>query len=149
MPADEAFLVEVYASTRPLELATLAGAPEAQAAFARSQSSFQHRAYSQLYPHAAFDLVLVDGTPVGRLYVDRGEAEIRLVDITLLPRYRGSGLGSGLLGSLQAEAAQRGVPLALHVDVANRARRLYARLGFVELAATEVHVLMRWTPPLR
>jgi ribosomal protein S18 acetylase RimI-like enzyme len=146
-PADEDFLLAVFASTREPELAALAGAPALQAQFVRSQASIRRRAFAELYPRATRELVLVDGAPAGSLEVDRGESEIRLLDIALLPGFRGRGLGGRLLGALQAEAAAGGVPVVLTVAVGNPARRLYGRVGFVAVAATEAHVLMRWTPP--
>ncbi len=145
-PQDGPFLTDVYASTRPAELAALAGTPRLAAGFARSQADIQQRAYAAAHPHASFDLVIVDGTPAGRLYVDRSGPEIRLIEIALLPAFRGAGIGSRLVGELLAEASTRGVAVVLHVDVANRAQRLYRRLGFTVAAAGEVHLLMRWTP---
>lgn len=146
-PDDEPFLVALYASTRPAELAALAASPDLAAAFARSQATLQQRAYAAAHPGASFDLVLVDGTPAGRLYVDRSGPEIRLIEIALLPAFRGAGIGTRLLGELLAEASVRRVPVALHVDVASPAQRLYRRLGFAVAAAGDVHLLMRWVPP--
>jgi ribosomal protein S18 acetylase RimI-like enzyme len=145
--ADEPFLARVFASTRPRELALLGSSPERQAAFARSQSSIQHRAYVARYPDASFDLVILDGDPAGRLYVHRGEDDIRVIDIALLPEFRGAGIGTHLLGELLAEATARGSRVSLHVDVGSRAEALYRRRGFVPVAATEVAVLMEWSPP--
>jgi ribosomal protein S18 acetylase RimI-like enzyme len=145
-PDDEAFLVSVFASTRPVELAALAGVPEFQATFATSQSGFQEQSYRAVHPDGSFDVVLVDGVPAGRLYVDRSGEEIRVVDIALLGEFRGAGIGSRLIQGLLDEAAARGVPVGLEVDVSNPARALYDRLGFVVIASTEVHVSMRWTP---
>ncbi|MEA2297907.1 MAG: hypothetical protein QOF77_843 [Solirubrobacteraceae bacterium] len=146
-PADEPFLTEVFAGTREDELALLAAAPELQADFAGSQSRLQQRVYAETYPGGAFEVVLLDGAPVGRLFVGRGDDEICLVDIALLPRHRGAGIGTHLLRELQAEAAATGATISLHVGVRSQAQRLYRRLGFVVTAATEVHLRMRWTPP--
>lgn len=143
---DEPFLIGLYASTRPAELAALAATPDVAAAFARSQATLQQRAYVEAYPGASFDLVIVDGRPAGRLYVDRAAGEIRLIEIALLPAFRGVGIGTHLVGELVAEASTRGVPVVLHVDVANPAQRLYRRLGFVAAAPGEVHIPMRWDP---
>ena len=146
-PDDEPFLIEVYASTRPAELAALAAVPGMAAAFARSQAALQQRAYAAAHPGASFDLVLVDGTPAGRLYVDRSDTEIRLIEIALLPPFRGAGIGTRLLGELLANAEARGLPVALHVAASNPAQRLYRRLGFAVAEAGEVHLSMRWVPP--
>lgn len=61
--------------------------------------------------------------------------------------WRGRGLGTAVLTGLQADAAARGVPLWLSVVRANAARRLYARLGFVEVPRDDRRVFMAWAAP--
>ena len=52
-----------------------------------------------------------------------------------------------LLREVQAEAADTGRPVTIHVERFNPAQRLYARLGFVTTDDTgPVHLLMRWNP---
>ena len=62
--------------------------------------------------------------------VARWADEIRIVDIALLPEYRGAGIGTPLLGELEDEAAAAGKPLSIHVERLNRraARSTSARL---------------------
>ncbi|HLA63681.1 MAG TPA: GNAT family N-acetyltransferase, partial [Rhodothermales bacterium] len=79
---------------------------------------------------AAFDLVLRDGKPIGRLYVERGGAEIHVIELSLLPEARGAGLGTQLLTALLEEGAASGRTVAIHVEKFNPALRLYQRLGF-------------------
>jgi len=86
--------------------------------------------YRDHYADASFDVVLVDGEPAGRLYVHRGDREIRIVDIALLPEHRGSGIGTSLLHDLLAEADALGKSVTIHVERLNPALRLYERLGF-------------------
>lgn len=132
-PADDAdreTLFRIYASTREQELSVLDWAAEAREAFLRQQFEAQDRHYRQHYHHTRFDLILRDGEPVGRLYVARWAAEIRIVDIALLPTARGHGLGGALIARLLAEAAAAGLPVTIHVERENPALRLYARLGF-------------------
>jgi ribosomal protein S18 acetylase RimI-like enzyme len=74
--------------------------------------------------------VVVDGEPAGRLYVDRGEGEIRIVDIALLPDHRGQGIGGSLLRDLLVEADAGGKSVTIHVERLNPALKLYERLGF-------------------
>ena len=101
-----------------------------KAAFLRMQFDAQHTWYREQYAGATFDVVLVEGEPVGRLYVHRGETEIRIVDIALLPLHRGGGIGSSLLHDLFAEADAAGKSVTIHVERLNPALRLYERLGF-------------------
>jgi len=141
--ADLGFLLHLYASTRVDELAQTQWTDEQKAAFIVQQFRAQHAWWQEHYTGARFDLVLVDGEPAGRLYVDVWEREIRIVDIALMPAYRGGGIGSFLLRRVFDEGDAAGKPVSIHVEVFNPARRLYDRLGFVEKGAHgDVYVLM-------
>lgn len=148
-PADAEFLYRVYASTRYEELAPAGWPPEQVEAFLRMQFRAQDAHYRAHFPAAAFDVIFLAGEPAGRLYVDRRPDEIRVVDVSLLPEYRGRGAGSALFGALFAEATAAGVPVRIHVEAFNPARRLYDRLGFVPVDATGMYHLLEWRPPAR
>jgi ribosomal protein S18 acetylase RimI-like enzyme len=143
-PTDDAFLARVYASSRAQELALTDWKEEQKAAFCRQQFEAQSAYYAENYPGAAFQIIERDGWPVGRLYVARWEKEIRIVDITLLPESRCSGLGTKLLRELQAEAGKAGKSLTIHVERFNRALGLYERLGFRQVEDKGVYLLMEW-----
>jgi GNAT superfamily N-acetyltransferase len=150
-PEDDAFLFELYAGTRP-DLAGL-GLPEAQRdLLLRMQWRAQQQGYQARYPGGEHQVVLVEGRPVGRLWVARGPEEWRLVDVSLMPGHRGAGLGTGLLRSLQQEASRAGMPLRLSVARDNPARRLYGRLGFHAVdggtAPGEPYLVLEWKAPL-
>jgi len=101
-----------------------------KSAFLRSQFDAQDAWWRENYAGASFDVVVADGEPVGRLYVHRGETEIRIVDVALLPGHRGAGIGTQLLHGLLDEADAAGKSLTIHVERLNPALRLYQRLGF-------------------
>ena len=143
---DESFLLDVYASTRAEELAGVDWDEAQKDAFVRQQFAAQHAWYTQQYDKASFDVIVVDGQPAGRLYVARWREEIRIMDIALLPRHRGQGVGSSLLGTLMTEAAEAAKPLTIHVERYNPALRLYHRLGFVPVEDKGVYLLLRWSP---
>ena len=147
-PDDAEFLYQVYASTRMEELAPLRQSwPEEQlAAFLRMQFTAQHQHYQASYANANFDVILADGNPAGRLYVDRPPGEIRLIDIAVLPQYRGAGIGSRLLADLLAEAEQAGKPISLHVEKFNPTLSWYERLGFSIVDDRGVYWFMEWRP---
>lgn len=146
-PDDLPFLLRVYASTREEEMAMVVDwTPEQKADFVRSQFEAQHGWYQDHYQGARFDVILVDGVPAGRLYVHRRESEIRLVDITLLPEFRGGGTGSALLRDLLAEGEAAGKRVTIHVEVFNPAMRLYERLGFLPVEERGPYRLMEWKP---
>lgn len=144
--ADTPFLFRVYAGTRTDELAGMGWAPSQTEAFLQMQFAAQRRSYGVQFPEARWKVILQGRAPVGGLLVSRNGAEIRLVDIALLPQYRGSGIGTALIAGLQAEAAEAGLPLRLHVDIFNRALRLYERLGFSRIGRDGLHHALEWIP---
>jgi ribosomal protein S18 acetylase RimI-like enzyme len=141
---DEAFLQAVYAGTRAQELALTNWTDDQKAAFCRSQFAAQDTHYRQYYPNSVFSVILRDGTPVGRLYVDQLEREIRIMDISLLPEHRGFGIGTRLLMEMQSAAAAGGKTLTIHVEKFNPALRLYQRLGFCPKQDEGIYLLMEW-----
>jgi ribosomal protein S18 acetylase RimI-like enzyme len=143
-PDDEALLYRIYASTREDEMNLVDWNDAQKEAFVRMQFSAQHSHYQQHYPDAAFEVILVNGQPAGRLYVDRWTKEIRIVDIALLPEYRNAGIGTAILKGILEEAAQAGKPVSIHVERFNPAMRLYERLGFSTVSENGVYYLMEW-----
>lgn len=129
LTADEEFLISVYASTRLPELSGL-GWPQANVdAFIRMQFDAQARHYGAVFPEAGYSVITVSGEPAGRLIVDRSDSEIRIVDIALLPQFRGAGVGTAIVRELLEEADECGLPVRCHVAVGNDARRFWERLG--------------------
>jgi ribosomal protein S18 acetylase RimI-like enzyme len=140
---DMDFLRRLYGTTREDELAQVPWTAEQKAEFVRQQFEAQHAWWMQHYSAATFSLVLVGEEAVGRLYVDRWEREIRVVDVAVLPEWRGRGIGEELLRGVLAEGDAAGKPVSIHVEQFNRARRLYERLGFTcREGGTGVYLLM-------
>lgn len=143
---DRAFLREVYASTRDDQL-TEGGWPAGERdTSVQVQFDLQDRQYRSSNPRGSFDVVEVDGCRAGRLYVDRRLDDIRIIDIALLPAYRGAGIGSRLIGTVLEEARMSGRSASLHVEVHDPAARLYRRLGFAMVADRGLYRLMEWRP---
>jgi ribosomal protein S18 acetylase RimI-like enzyme len=144
--ADAPFLATLYASTRVTELAVTNWTDEEKAAFLSSQFNAQTIHYDQYYGEADKLIVEKDGVPIGRLYVDRGPNEIEIIDIALLPQFRGGGLGTRLLRDILREGEESGRPVRIYVEHFNPARHLYDRLGFQHIDSNGVYHLMKWTP---
>ena len=85
--------------------------------------------------------------PIGRFWIDEWRDQIRIVDIALVPEYRGAGIGSRLLHDVLDRGSGGGKPVTIHVEAFNPALRLYQRLGFEKVDTNGVYFLMRWTPP--
>lgn len=135
----------LYAATRRDELAIFNWSREQEDAFFKMQFELQTRAYRMQFPGADNYVIELEKTPVGRLIVERGEQEIRVIDISLLPKFRNRGIGAILLEKLKAEAAADGKSVFLRVLQTNvSAKRFYERLGFTVVEDAELHFAMRW-----
>lgn len=144
--SDFPFLRDLYAQVRADELAPVPWPQEAKRAFLASQFELQHRHYSSVYVGADFLLIENNSGPIGRIYVHRTPAEISLMEVSLLPAWRGQGIGSALLHELLDEARASSTPVTLHVESFNPARRLYERHGFRLVENRGVYDFYRWQP---
>lgn len=139
---DQEFLFRLYASTRLQEIGAF-GWPEAQQqAFLRMQFNAQQRWYEMSYSQADHQIIEQDGAPIGRLMVWRQPGFVLLVDIALLPEFRGKGIGGALIGKLIQECDQQKLPLRLQVQRVNPAQRLYQRLGFNKTGEDQMYLQM-------
>ena len=146
--ADYEELVRVYASTRADELAQVTWWDEEQKlAFCRAQYDAQKEEYDARFPGAEYDVIELDGRTVGRVWVGRSEAEIRLLDIALLPEAQRKGLGAAIVGALVEEARASDKRLRHMVFMLNAdARRFYERLGFRVFEDVGGYLHMEWAP---
>ena len=147
---DFPFLRQLFRTLRWEELGPTLWPDEAKVAFLDQQFDFQHRHYTTGFAAAEFYLVERDAAPIGRFYVDRETRNWYLIEISLLPDWRGRGLGAALVGLLQdGIRSGRGDRVSLNVETTNAARRLYARLGFVEVIPPDefprLSLEMRWS----
>ncbi len=144
-PSDLPFLRKLYESTRSQELKLIPHWNEDEKkAFLDQQFHAQHTYYKENFGEAEFSLLLVNDIPVGRLYLDRRKDELRIIDIALLPAYRGIGIGTKLLREILKEAHNVEKPVRIHVEQNNPALSLYSRLGFRQIGDTGVYYLMEW-----
>lgn len=102
--------------------------------FCDNQFALQHHHYVAHCVPAAFLVVLLEGRPVGRLYLHWTQGDLHIVDILLGAAVRGHGVGSALLRWTQAATLGARIDvLSLHVEQHNDgAYRLCRRLGFRE-----------------
>lgn len=143
-PSDLDFLRRVYRGTREAELALTQWDEAQKQAFIEMQFAAQHQYYLANYPGAEFFVILVEDKPAGRLYLHRRQAEIRIMDIALLPEICGKGVGTRLLKEILAEGQREKKQVTIHVERFNPALRLYQRLGFRLLEDKGVYWFMGW-----
>lgn len=143
-PEDVPFLRLVYGTTRDDEMRQVPWSDEEKAAFLDMQFAAQKQHYEQFYPLCEFLVIELEGEGIGRLYIDRGESDIEIVDISLLPEHRGRGIGRMLLEEILEEGRLTGKKVSIYVEHYNPARHLYDRLGFRHVDTNGVYHKMEW-----
>lgn len=144
--ADDSFVFSIYASTRAQEMAQVPWSPEQKEAFVRMQYMAQKQHYAAEYPRASHDIIYIDEIPAGRLYLNRGDEVLHVLDITVLPEHRNRGVGSVMLGRILDEARQQAKPASIFVESFNPSVRFFDRLGFQVAEQSGFQLLMKWHP---
>lgn len=127
---DSAFIESLYRTTRE-DLRQLDADKEIVENLIDMQFDAQTNGYGEQFPNAMHFVVEKLGERIGRVIVDFGSNEVRIVDIAFIPRARGQGYGTAILRMMQQAAAKIMAPLALSVNSFNtEAKNLYLRLGF-------------------
>jgi GNAT superfamily N-acetyltransferase len=138
--SDQDFLRHLLTESKGQEFAALGLSPPALVGMVVETQVRAHLAAAN--PDHRGHIVEYGGQDVGWL-VWRPDADVlHLVELRLLSSWCGRGLGTMLLTDLHSQAA--GLGLSLLVSPFNPARRLYARLGFVETATDGAMVAMAW-----
>lgn len=147
--ADTDFLMRLYASTREEELAQAPWSVAQKQEFVAGQFRAQRHHYRTYFGDAAFDVLEQNGEPAGRLYLQVRQTQLHIMDITLMPPWRGRGIGTAMLQALQAAGRAHRKGVGIMVEKYNPAMRLYRRLGFVDLKDHGVYLEMEWLPEAR
>lgn len=146
-PADEEFLLTVYATSRADEMALVPWGEEQKRAFVRSQFEAQHAQYVERFPDAEYSVILYRGNPAGRFWIGRTPEQIRLLDIAILPEFQNRGIGAALLNRLVAESERRALPLRHMVFKLNTAAlRFYGRFDFSQIDDVGAYIHMERVP---
>jgi ribosomal protein S18 acetylase RimI-like enzyme len=129
--SDEPFLYHLFANTRGLQFQLLPLDAAQLDALVRMQFDAQRMSYRQQYPASEHSLILLDGQPAGRLWINDGADELWVIDLVIHPAFQHRGLGRAVLEHVVARAESRRVPVGLYVDPVNDpALGLYRSLGF-------------------
>lgn len=144
---DQPFRLRLFCDSRPAEFALLQqqlGTP-AFDQLMRFQFQAQTVTYLTNFPQARFDIIELDGTPIGRIVVNRPGALIHIVDQAIVPAMRNRGLGTTIMHALMDEAGRGGKAVRLKVASTNDpSMRLYLRLGFVPIGTDPFYIEMEW-----
>lgn len=146
-PRDLNFRFQLFIRSRPQEWDQVYLPAEQLMQVMNHQFWAQTESYLASFPDARFDIVELDGQPIGRIVVNRPGDRIHIVDQAIVPERRNQGLGGAIMRHLMAEAAARGLFVALKVSNANDpSMRLYSRLGFSSIGEALEYIEMHWQP---
>ncbi|MGC6586869.1 GNAT family N-acetyltransferase [Paenibacillus sp. Dod16] len=142
---DTAFLYELYRSTRLREVSSWGWGEQEMEVFLRMQFDLQQRSYALQFPQASHLILMNNQLQAGRVIVHETPAEIRLVDISILPEFGNQGIGTAVLVHLQNMARTDSKSIRLHVIRSNPAITFYERIGFRIRGGDDVYVHMEWS----
>jgi ribosomal protein S18 acetylase RimI-like enzyme len=90
-------------------------------------------------------VISIDGRRAGYISIEDRDSFWYIDAIAISRRHQGQGIGTLVLRDVLAEAGSR--PVRLNVLHVNRARVLYARLGFRVIRRDEHRQIMEWRAP--
>jgi len=149
LPQDEIFLYDLYFAIRGPEFEHAPLTLTQREYLIRMQFRGQMSAYTQLFPSSCYHIVLLDGRPIGRLWVAQTEREFHLVDIAVHPSVQSKGIGTALIQRLQQEATRARLPIVSCVSRFNEGSlRFHRRLGFQVARDDTMNYFLEWRPIL-
>jgi ribosomal protein S18 acetylase RimI-like enzyme len=142
---DQAFRYRLFCRSRPPEWDMVQLDPKMREQLMQHQFAAQTKGYLTQFPKARFDIIELDGEPIGRIVVDRPGGVLNIVDQAIVPHLRNNGIGTAIMRALMDEAVERAIPVRLMVGSSNDpSLRLYLRLGFVPIATTPMYIELEW-----
>lgn len=143
---DEMVFRALYAEVREPELRVTDWPASEKQAFCDAQYTLQDRHYRAHYADFEPWAICRNDAVIGRMYLATFDGLLILMDITIAILHRGKGIGSALLCDVIGQADMNSREMRLHVEPDNPARRLYARLGFIEMETGDIYLEMRRLP---
>jgi Predicted acetyltransferase len=141
------FLLKLYEESRPHLKWVNNIDPESLKSMIKMQFNNEQKQINNIYPDADLKIVMLDGEPAGKFNVYCNSEVFRIIDIALLTGYRGKGIGTSLITSLQEEARKTGKSVCLSVTWYNHgAYLLYEKCGFKVVENNGVCCEMLWQP---
>lgn len=104
----------------------------------------QQKVVEQAVADAGTSILRQAGADVGWVQVEETRHAVQLRQIFVLSAVRNRGLGTSFLSWMKERAERKRKDLTLDVMSNNPARRLYDRLGFKVVTATDSKVTMRY-----
>jgi GNAT superfamily N-acetyltransferase len=143
---DPAFFFALFAASRAPEMAPMSIDAKAKDFLLRAQHRSMTETYRREYPNARWEVIELEGEPVGRLVTDVGDACVTYVDIAILPQAQGRGLARRVMLQALEEPRRLGLPARVRLLMQNvTSLRLCEHPGFVPAAESPPFVHLEWT----
>jgi ribosomal protein S18 acetylase RimI-like enzyme len=142
---DDDFLYNLYKLSRVDEFSVVPLTEEQFDTIMKMQYFARKGSYKAQFPNSQHSIVTVGGVDAGQIWVDRGQDEHRLIDISLSGPFQNQGIGTALLQNLIATAQQAGVALRCAVATNNPASlRFHQRLGFAITSQDDMYYQLEY-----
>ena len=130
-PSHTEFLLKLFTECRPDLDSIMNVSREQKESIIYQQFALEHHQLIQMYPEAELNIVMIDKEPVGRVYINYGVAKDRILQIGLLKKYRGFGIGRKIVAMVIDKAFNKRKTVSLQVAWFNQgAYGFYEKLGF-------------------
>lgn len=138
-------LFEVFKECRS-DLSWVTGFSETEKnQYLKTQFELEKTQFVTFYPKAEYYMVIKDNKCIGRLYIDYGENDIRILEIGLIEKYRNRGIGRSIIKNIIAKASEHNKSVSLQVSWFNeKALKLYEELGFFVVENNQVSYEMQF-----
>jgi ribosomal protein S18 acetylase RimI-like enzyme len=147
LPEDDPFVYQLVYQASYDQLYAWLWDPSVRNALLDLQVQSKCGSYKAAHPHADRAIIMLDDQPVGHMIIDRSGECYDLVDISIVPKHRGAGIGTRLILALCMEAEMMRKNVRLSVSITNpRAADLYKRLGFRVIADLETDLVLERAP---
>lgn len=139
------FLLQLFKECRP-DLDLIGNINEEQRdAIIAQQFNIEQEQLRKMYPDAEFNIVMVNGKPIGRLYIYYGEEFHHIIEIGLLKSYRGLGIGKKIMITAIKNATKMKKSVKLKVFWFNQgAYSFYENIGFTIIKNNTVFYEMEY-----
>jgi ribosomal protein S18 acetylase RimI-like enzyme len=144
--SDELFLIELYASTRAVEMANAPWSAEQKQAFLKMQFDAQNSYYRERYPNASFEVIQLNDRSVGRLYQAELADEIRIIDLAFLPEHFDEGVFTELLTEILQKGERIGKKVQIYLEDSDPAIQIFINLGFQKIDVHGIYFLWQRLP---
>lgn len=92
-----------------------------------------------------FKVIQINGKFIGFVQCYLEYSCYHVVEIHLLPEYRGKGIGTDILKAIQKTCSVQGRRIQIGCFKENdRAKNLYQKLGFIQVGETDTHYILKY-----